>query len=205
MSNNSDERSKMTPPSILKIYDEKTHDILCKQSNDVILSANGLAEARFIAEQLRITLEPFMPAAGLAAPQIGYSKRLFIWSWNRSKEQMDTAINPVITDMSDDQESWEACLSALQDEGECQAARLSRACSIKVHYYNLDGKLIKKHLTGFAAKVFQHEYDHLLGIVCVRKAYALVKSFPTLNQLKNFMITVKSEDSLSYIKPESLS
>ena len=194
----------MTSVSILKIYDEKACAVLYKRADDVILNAAGLEDAQIIAKQMMAILQSLMPVAGLAAPQIGYSKRLFLWSWNRTLEEMDTAINPVITQRSDDQEGWEACLSALHDNGECQAAYLSRAQSINVEYYNMHGELIKKQLTGFAAKVFQHEYDHLQGIVCMRKDQAKIKSFPTLAELKNFMVTVKKEDSFTYLKPIDL-
>ena len=45
--------------------------------------------------------------------------------------------------------------------------RIKRFDKIKVRYYNQDGKAIRKTLTGFMSKLFQHELDHLKGILMI--------------------------------------
>jgi len=60
-------------------------------------------------------------------------------------------------------------------------------------------------LDGFAAKVFQHEYDHLQGLENIRKPDAILKNFDTEADLVNFMKTVHKTDATSYIKPKSKS
>jgi peptide deformylase len=58
-------------------------------------------------------------------------------------------------------------------------------------------------LEGFAAKVFQHEYDHLQGIENIDREDAIVQAFDTKEELLSFMQQVKKEDSVCYKKPIS--
>lgn len=189
---------------IITIFDDKT-GCLSQKAQAISLNVEGLKEAKMIADQLITTLIPLMPAAGLAAPQIGISKQVFIYSWDRSIENMEVAINPKImlfdpkTHMS-----WEACFSTMQANNISQAALVTRAQSLIVEYFNLNGDIVKKKLEGFAAKVFQHEYDHLQGIENVKKADAQLKSFSTSLELEEFMKQIKQTDAVSYLKPTPL-
>lgn len=186
---------------IVTIYDDKTR-CLSTKAEAIAITPAGLKEANNIADQLITTLTPFMPAAGLAAPQIGISKQIFIYSWDRSIEHMVVAINPKIIALgSDTYQSWESCFSTIQDNNTSQAVYVSRAKTLQVGYVDLNGNTVKLQLEGFAAKVFQHEYDHLQGIVDTEKEHSEVKSFPTDAALITFMTEVKKEDSLSYIAP----
>lgn len=60
---------------------------------------------------------------------------------------------------------------------------------------------MKKKLEGFAAKVFQHEYDHLQGIENIERQDAIIQNFETKEELFNFLNHVKQEDSYRYKKP----
>jgi peptide deformylase len=194
-----DRTGKKLKMNILSIDDKKSAEILAYPCITIPLTPEGLADAKKIADQLLETIKPLMPAAGLAAPQIGISKRIFIYSWNRS--DMEVAINPTILHQSNDlNTSWEACFSATQ-----KAALVTRSNSILVSYFNLEGNLIKKQLDGFSAKVFQHEYEHLEGIVCVNKAGAESKVFESEALLVEFMKQNKKIDSLNYKAPNSVS
>ncbi len=105
---------------------------------------------------------------GIAAPQVGVSKRLFIMSSNpntrypKAPIMKPTAIiNPVILARSKKQEKdWEGCLSIPGIR-----ALVPRHTSIKVEYTNENNKKITKIFKDFPARIFQHEYDHLEGIV----------------------------------------
>jgi peptide deformylase len=56
-------------------------------------------------------------------------------------------------------------------------------------------------LDGFAARAFQHEYDHLQGIVNIHRQDAEIKVFETQEALFAFMSQVKKEDSQHYKNP----
>jgi peptide deformylase len=61
---------------------------------EVKLDNSNRNEITKIISLLKNTLKPLLPAAGLAAPQIGITQRIFIFSWDRSEEHQLTAINP---------------------------------------------------------------------------------------------------------------
>lgn len=125
---------------------------------------------------------------GLAAPQVGINKRLMIFNESGDKKKwLDEAVfvNPRIVESSEATEVLgEACLSFPDMDGD-----VLRPKWVKVEALNSRGKKVKKKFTGFTARLFQHEYDHLDGVVYIdrlteegRKAIqpkldALVKEF----------------------------
>jgi peptide deformylase len=168
----------------------------------VPITKEGLEDAAQIVSQMQAALRPLTPAAGLAAPQIGISKQIFIFSWDRTMHHLDIAINPSFKPIGDEIiEGWEACFSAALTNGKSEAAFLKRYKKISATYTDLDGKIHQKILEDFAAKVFQHEYDHLQGIVNVKRIDAKVKSFDSKIQMIEFMTNVKKKDSISYTTP----
>jgi len=104
---------------------------------------------------------------GLAAPQIGINQSLFVYNptADRSITNMQRIVcNPKITQYSDEIEvQQEGCLSMRSDD--C-AGQVARSLWIHVHYQNELGQKVTRRLKGFEARVFQHEYDHLNGILC---------------------------------------
>jgi len=182
--------------------DHDPTDCLSKITTAIPITKAGLADATKIAKQMEATLLPLMPAAGLAAPQIGISKQIFIYSWDRTPEHLEVVINPTFTPVGEEAiSSWEACFSAMSSEGKIKAAFLKRYKKIVVTYTDLKGKMRRKTLEDFAAKVFQHEYDHLQGIVNVHHKDAMVKTFNSKEEMTEFMIHVKKKDSLNYAVP----
>ena len=111
-------------------------------------------------------------AAGLAAPQIGISKRVVIFKNGNFNDRTpikkgdghyDVLVNPRITQIRGDSEkAQEACLSCPDI-----SADVVRATSIKVKAYDEKGEKINKRYTGFLARVVQHELDHLDGKLIV--------------------------------------
>lgn len=183
--------------------DHDPTNCLSVKADAIPLTKDGLAEAAKIVKQMEETLIPLMPAAGLAAPQIGISKQVFIYSWDRTAEHLEIAINPSFKPIGDEMlEGWEACFSAMLNEGKIKAAFLKRYKKIAVTYANLEGKIHHKTLEDFAAKVFQHEYDHLQGIVNVTRQDAEVKTFNSKEEMAEFMAKVKKKDSVSYAAPK---
>lgn len=182
--------------------DSPSQDIL-KMKTEAI-KENELVLAREISEMLHLALKPYLPAAGLAAPQIGISKSIFIFSFDRDPKNLETVVNPSFIPLDDTKiEGWEGCFSVILSDGIWKLAKVPRYEIIKVTYMNLEGENIEKTLEGFAARVFQHEYDHLQGIENIEREDASVKVFDTKEDLLSFMQQVKKEDSIHYKKPIS--
>ena len=103
---------------------------------------------------------------GLAAPQVGVNKRLMVYNEAGDKTkwlQEVVLVNPKIVEFSDAREiETEGCLSFPNMNG-----KVERSKWIKVEALSLKGKKMKKKYTGWEARIFQHEYDHLDGILYV--------------------------------------
>jgi peptide deformylase len=105
---------------------------------------------------------------GIAAPQVAKPLRLFIVAsrpnprYPHAPEMEPTAmINPrIIAHSIEVVKGWEGCLCVPGIRG-----LVPRYQTIEVEYTDRNGKLQKQELTDFVARIFQHEYDHLEGIV----------------------------------------
>ena len=94
---------------------------------------------------------------GLAAPQLGIKKRIFIMG-NFTK--LVVCVNPKIVSLSDERENdLEGCLSFPD-----LFMKVKRPASAVVQYYTASGELVERELTGLESRVFLHEYDHLIGV-----------------------------------------
>ena len=103
---------------------------------------------------------------GLAAPQIHESVRLFVAALDTGDESAPpeppvVIINPEITPVGADRiDDWEGCLSIPDIRG-----RVPRAKDIRVRGYDRRGERIEIRASNFAARVIQHETDHLDGVL----------------------------------------
>ncbi|MGF1760761.1 peptide deformylase [Photobacterium sagamiensis] len=113
---------------------------------------------------------------GIAAPQVGQSIRAFIVA-SRPNERYPHAplmeptvmLNPELLWQSDEMEKdWEGCLSIPGIR-----AKVNRHKRIQVRYQTESGRVIETEFDGFIARIFQHELDHLNGIVFLDKAEKL--------------------------------
>ncbi len=95
---------------------------------------------------------------GIAAPQVGVSKRIFIASPNAKRGEEEVFINPVIIKAVGEQFALEGCLSLPEISGEVR-----RAKTVEFECMGLDGKKRQGKVIDFMARVFQHELDHLDG------------------------------------------
>lgn len=100
--------------------------------------------------------------AGLAAPQVGVLRRVFIVYVDGKFYE---CINPVILSQSGKQRGEEGCLSVKGKYG-----MVERPNKVKVKALDRNGKPFIVDAEGFLARAFCHEYDHLDGIVYVDKA-----------------------------------
>jgi len=100
---------------------------------------------------------------GLAAPQVASEQRVFVMNPSRSDDTMLTIVaNPEIIAQENIQLMDEACLSVPGIY-----AKVKRANKIQVRYQDANGKAQEKEYQGLAAQCFQHELDHLNGILFI--------------------------------------
>lgn len=171
-------------------------DILKRKTVDIQLEELSLA--REIVEKLYAALAPFGSAAGLAAPQIGISRSIFIYSFDRDFDHLEVVINPTLNPVGTKAlKGWEGCFSVILGDV-WKLAYVPRYEMIDVTYLTLEGKKVEKRLSGFAAKVFQHEFDHLQGIESINREDAVVREFPDEEALMSFLEEVKIKDSKRY-------
>ncbi len=101
---------------------------------------------------------------GLAANQVGISKRVFIMdiSQKEGKPLLEVYINPKILSAEGEREYEEGCLSIPG-----YYATVKRYSKLFIKALDLNGKDLERELTGLSAIAFQHEYDHLEGILFI--------------------------------------
>ena len=110
------------------------------------------------------------PGVGLAAPQLGILEQVIVIEFAEGKENEEdeapppklyVIVNPEITRMSNEKEMGvEGCLSIPGIVGDVE-----RSTSIVVKGKNRNGQKIKLKLKGWVARIFQHEIDHLTGVL----------------------------------------
>lgn len=139
-----------------------------------------------LKSQVQFTAEAYglRPAVGLSAPQIGINRRLFCMSTtdeNNEKLHQYAVANPKIISFSEEKTylgSGEGCLSV--EESKNGLVPRSKRIKARVHLLDLDtgeeSEVLLK-LSGYPAIVFQHEYDHLQGILFIDR---IVEALPTL-------------------------
>lgn len=101
---------------------------------------------------------------GLAAPQVGWSVRLFIIDADGGRNGEKVFINPVIIEEAGELNKEEGCLSFPGI-----MSKVARAQRIKAEAYNLKGQKIEIEAEGLAARAWQHELDHLNGSLFIDK------------------------------------
>lgn len=129
---------------------------------DVTLAAGRMLELMYEREGL-----------GLAAQQVALDIQLLVINFQgdpEAKDQEVVAINPVILDSKGTVKDREGCLSfpgLFQD--------IRRAKTVKVQYYNLAGQVQEMTCTDLAARIWQHEIDHLNGVLFIDKMGPLAR------------------------------
>lgn len=109
------------------------------------------------------------PGVGLAAPQVAISERVIVIEYAEEEEEKPKSfavINPEIIKTSDETElGIEGCLSIPNLIGEVE-----RFSAVVVKGFNKQGKPVKIKSSGWLARIFQHEIDHLEGILFTDRA-----------------------------------
>jgi peptide deformylase len=159
---------------------------------DPILRRKARTITRFDAE-LQSLIEGMIetlreaPGVGLAAPQVGVSDRLIVVEYPEDDELQDTpkklfvVINPEIKEISAETEMGiEGCLSIPGLHGEVE-----RALAVTVKGQTRRGQPFKIKAKGWLARIFQHEIDHLNGVVFTDRATKVWKPAPEEPVLDN--------------------
>ncbi len=111
---------------------------------------------------------------GLAAPQIGIPKRLTVidLSFQKNPEEKIALINPEVIFKEGKIYEEEGCLS-LPDIRE----KVARAANVKIRAQDLEGKWFERDADDLLARAFQHEIDHLDGVLFIFRISALKRDF----------------------------
>lgn len=131
------------------------------------LSRREVASEEFATlcrRMLSTVTNPENEGVGIAAPQVGILRRLVaVQRFDKEGEPFEFYINPKIVEYGDDWElGGEGCLSVPDFRGD-----VLRAQSITISYRDTQYKLHREVIEGFTAVIFQHEIDHLDGILYI--------------------------------------
>ena len=107
---------------------------------------------------------------GLAAPQVGILKRIFVVDVGAEEPEPYVFINPVILEKDGEQTGEEGCLSVPGYQGE-----VTRANHLRVRAYDADMKEFELEADELLARCIQHEEDHLHGILYIDKVNGELK------------------------------
>ncbi len=127
------------------------------------------------------------PGVGLAAPQVGIAERVIVVEYAQDEEQEDAPkklyvmVNPEIKTASEETEDGiEGCLSVPGWQGEVE-----RALTVTVKGQSRRGQPMKVKAKGWMARIFQHEIDHINGVVFTDRAKKIWKPQPEQPPLEN--------------------
>ena len=146
------------------------HPVLRRKAKKIVKLT---AEHRKLIEDMIETMRD-APGVGLAAPQVGVSERLIVVEYAEDDDEEDAppkkkklyvVINPEIVAASEETEQGtEGCLSVPGWVGD-----VIRHEAIVVRGLNRNGEKIKIEAEGWLARIFQHEIDHLDGVLYIDK------------------------------------
>ena len=151
------------PMRVYKINNYQDSILLRQKSSDVIPNANDPLLDLFVQRLYATVRDSMSLGVGIAAPQVGILKNI-IWVQRFDKEgfPFEVYLNPVIRQYSTKKQTRaEGCLS-IPDRRETLNCR---AYAILLEYDKLDGSHQIEMVEDFTAIIFQHEIDHLNGIV----------------------------------------
>ncbi len=114
------------------------------------------------------------PGVGLAAPQVGVSKRLIVVDVSTREEKcpLIVLINPEIVEADGFDDAEEGCLSVPE-----YTAVITRAESIKVKGLDRNGDPLEIVAVGLLARALQHEIDHLEGVLFIDRLSSIKREF----------------------------
>lgn len=133
-------------------------DPVLRQRADEVADIDG--KIANLAEEMVTTMYE-APGLGLAAPQVGVRKRLFVYDIGEGPE---TLINPVIAEGDGEWTYEEGCLSVPG-----LSWPITRPKEVHLTGYDLDGNEVSIEADEILARCFQHEMDHLDGVLLLER------------------------------------
>ncbi|WP_312090011.1 peptide deformylase [Chryseobacterium sp.] len=148
--------------SALPIYqstDELQHQTLLAVSQEIDPLDKNTA---VLVDRMKLALLSTNAGVGIAAPQVGINRKvIWVQRFDKPNEPLEYFINPIIT--------WKSELQNLGPEGDLSIPEFRdlfyRSKVIQLEYVDLQGKKHTEIVEGFTAVIFQHEIDHLFGIL----------------------------------------
>ena len=107
---------------------------------------------------------------GLAAPQVGHNIRLFVMNHTGKPEDDRIYVNPVLSDATGEEEAEEGCLSLPGIN-----IQVNRSFSLRMQAQAIDGSPIDEVGDDYVARVWQHETDHLNGVLLLDRMGPMAK------------------------------
>ena len=148
---------------IMKLIDN--NDALLHQECQPFDFENPQIDPHKLVEDLADTMA-HNRGVGLSANQVGYNVKVFVMGNPDKPEDVFTIFNPKIVDYSEEvMLAEEGCLSYPG-----LYVKIKRSTNIRVRFSNAMGDTNTISLTGFDARVFQHEYDHMMGVSHINRA-----------------------------------
>jgi len=151
------------PMRVLKINNKKDSIILRTKCKNVVADSNNVELAHFVNRLYRTVRDSISMGVGIAAPQVGVLKNI-IWVQRFDKEgfPFEVYLNPKIVQYTDKKQNCvEGCLSIPYRSDTTK----TRAYAILMEYDKMDGTHHSEMIEAFTAVIFQHEIDHLNGIL----------------------------------------
>ena len=153
-------------PEVMRILTIESEDdlaVLRRTSSDFNEADLKTAEYASLARKLISTLQSTDGGVGLAAPQVGINRRaVAVQRFDKEGEPIEVYPNIRIVDVRGEMAPGpEGCLSIPDERGE-----VLRYQDITIEYSDM-GKLVREDVSGFTAVIFQHETDHLEGILYI--------------------------------------
>ncbi len=157
------ENGVKVPMRVLQITNKEDSIVLRTKSQPINLT-NQFEITKTLAKKLLTTVnDPKNPGVGIAAPQVGILKQMIaVQRFDKKGNPFEIYVNPTIKQYSvKTQFCLEGCLS-IPDKMDTTK---NRAYAILLEYDNLDGSHEFEMIEAFTAVIFQHEIDHLNGIL----------------------------------------
>ncbi len=161
------------------------HPVLRMRASELSEEELALAETQRLIDDMVETMREAR-GVGLAATQVHQPKRIFVMEVKSANPrypgheevELTVVVNPEIVTYSEEtEEDWEGCLSIPELRG-----RVPRHSSVVLRGLDRKGKPIVIEAKGFAARVIQHEKDHLDGVVFLDR----MSDFSTLTYPREF-------------------
>lgn len=153
----------MTPMRVLKITNTQDSLLLRTKSFPVKVDTTNQVLMTFIDRLYATVRDSISLGVGIAAPQVGIQKNIIIVQrFDKENFPFEVYFNPEIIEYSNKkQPCLEGCLSIPKRRD----TTYNRSQTIMIKYDQLNKKRVKEYVSGFTAVIFQHEIDHLNGIL----------------------------------------